>query len=84
MESKGWLIEKFNEFGGKPWWLMLKDEYLSPKPRAYWTEDAYQALRFARRQDAFAVAKLYPEMCVGCSITEHVWMNGKTQPEGTR
>lgn len=58
----GWLLEQRKD--GKILWLMLEHGMWD------WTEDSLKALRFARRQDADAMADIISD---ADAVTEHQW-----------
>jgi hypothetical protein len=63
VSETGWLIEKAVD--GRPHWLTCAWEF-------GWTDDAENAIRFSRREDAEQIASMMENEPI--SITEHMWV----------
>ena len=67
LQMTGWLIERKG-----PEWLSSLDV------PADWTEDSIEAIRFSRRRDAEAIARVFENEDI--SITEHEWAERAAAP----
>lgn len=71
----GWLIEQIDHSCGHRWlYLTLFTSNGVPFAKINWTSNANYALRFARKEDAYAFAALHPTECILCILTEHIYI----------
>lgn len=77
----GWLIERRNVRGEAQWlesWIGFNDsgpeEWIDADR---WTKDSLKAIRFARKEDAERVIKVFE--WPGTSATEHMWVQPRTK-----
>ena len=72
MNESGWLIESNFSFP-TPRWLRVSTCGIDAQRQARigWTDDASEAMRFGRRQDAEKFAYLHPQHC---TLAKHEWL----------
>lgn len=71
-EERGWLLERADSDTASPWYWAAGQ--IDPSRSSAWTQNHMAAIRFARREDAQAVAdRLMRKVPVAVRVCEHEW-----------
>lgn len=71
-DESGWVLERADSSPAEPWYWAAGQ--LDPTRSSAWTQNSYEAIRFARRIDAANVeARFMRKASIDVRICEHVW-----------